>query len=146
MNIFFPKSLRNCFPFNLVSLSGRRGGDLQHLHFSEKLDSRMKMEAGRLPTLTLEEPGQEPPGTLPVLYPVLVNLGCSNRYHGLPRWLSGKESAGQCRRCGFDPWARKIRWRRKWQPPAVFLPGKPHGQRSLVGYSPWGGKELDTTA
>ena len=49
---------------------------MQHLHFSEKLDSRMKMEAGRLPTLTLEEPGQEPPRTLSVLYPVLVNLGC----------------------------------------------------------------------
>jgi len=31
-----------------------------------------------------------------------------------------------------------------WKIP-VFLPGKPHGQRSLVGYSPWGGKELDTT-
>ena len=36
-------------------------------------------------------------------------------------------------------------WRRKWQPTPVFLPGKPHGQRSLVGYSPWGCKELDTT-
>ena len=33
----------------------------------------------------------------------------------------------------------------KWQPTPVFLPGKSHGQRSLVGYSPWGGKELDTT-
>ena len=36
-------------------------------------------------------------------------------------------------------------WRRKWQPTSVILPGKPHGQRSLVGYSPWGCKELDTT-
>ena len=36
-------------------------------------------------------------------------------------------------------------WRRKWQPTPVFLPGKFHGQRSLVGYSPWGHKELDTT-
>ena len=33
---------------------------------------------------------------------------------------------------------RKIPWRRKWQPTPVFLPGKSHGQRSLVGYSPWG--------
>ena len=39
----------------------------------------------------------------------------------------------------------KIPWRRKWQPPAVFLPGESHGQRSLVGYSPWGCKESDTT-
>ena len=38
-----------------------------------------------------------------------------------------------------------MRWRRKSQPTPVFLPGKSHGQRSLVGYSPWGPKELDTT-
>ena len=36
-------------------------------------------------------------------------------------------------------------WRRKWQPTPVFLPGKSHGRRSLVGYSPWGRKESDTT-
>jgi len=42
-------------------------------------------------------------------------------------------------------WVGKIPWRRKWQPTPVFLPGKSHGQRSLVGYSPWGHKELDTT-
>ena len=35
-------------------------------------------------------------------------------------------------------------WRRKWQPTPVLLPGKFHGQRSLVGYSPWGGIESDT--
>ena len=45
----------------------------------------------------------------------------------------------------YDPWAGKIPWRRKWQPTPVFLPGKSHGQRSLVGYSPWGRKESDTT-
>ena len=38
-----------------------------------------------------------------------------------------------------------IYWRRKWQPSPVFLPGKFHGQKSLVGYSPWGHKESDTT-
>ena len=36
-------------------------------------------------------------------------------------------------------------WRREWQPTPVFLPGESHGQRSLVGYSPWGPKESDTT-
>jgi len=36
-------------------------------------------------------------------------------------------------------------WRRKWQPTPVFLHGKFHGQRSLVGYSPWGRKESDMT-
>jgi len=35
----------------------------------------------------------------------------------------------------FDPWVRKIPWRRKWQPTPVFLPGESHGQSTLVGYS-----------
>ena len=64
---------------------------------------------------------------------------------GLLRWLSGKESVCHCRRCGFDPWARKIPWSRKWQHIPVFLPGKFHGERSLLGYSPWRCKELDKT-
>ena len=67
---------------------------------------------------------------------------------GLPTWLSGKESACQCkrhRRQGFDVWVRKIPWRRKWQPTPVFLLGKFHGQRSLVGYSPRGHKKSDMT-
>ena len=45
----------------------------------------------------------------------------------------------------FDPWVGKIRWRRKRQPTPVFLPGESHGQRSLVGCSPWACKELDRT-
>ena len=55
------------------------------------------------------------------------------------------KNACQCKRCRFDLWVRKIPWRRKWQPTPVFLPGKSHGQRSLVGYSPLGAKQLDTT-
>ena len=47
----------------------------------------------------------------------------------------------RCKRLGFG----KIPWRRKWQPTLVFLPGESHGQRSLVGYSPWGSKELGMT-
>ena len=51
----------------------------------------------------------------------------------------------QCRRPGFDSWVGKIPWRRIWQPTPVFLPGKSHGPRSLVGYCPWGHKESDMT-
>ena len=61
-----------------------------------------------------------------------------------PGGSDGKEFTCQCRRywrLRFDPWVRKISWRRKWQPPPVFLPGKSHGQRSLAGYSPWGSKD-----
>ena len=49
------------------------------------------------------------------------------------------------KRCGLDSWVGKIPWRRAWQPTPVSLPGEPHGQRSLAGYSPWGPKELDRT-
>ena len=68
--------------------------------------------------------------------------------YGLPRWLSGKEPTCQCRRHRrpeFDPWVGKIPWRKKWQPTPVFVPGESRSQRSLVGYSPLGCKELDTT-
>ena len=61
---------------------------------------------------------------------------------------SSEESACQCRRhkkLRFNTWARKIPWRRKWQPTPVVLPGKFHGQRSWTGYSLWGHKELDMT-
>ena len=56
-----------------------------------------------------------------------------------------KESTYQCRRPRFDPWVRKIPWRREWQPTPVFLPEESHGQRSLAGYSPWGHKDSDAT-
>jgi len=49
------------------------------------------------------------------------------------------------KRLGFNPWVGKIPWRRAWQPTPVFLHGESHGQRSLVGYRPWGCKELDMT-
>ena len=42
----------------------------------------------------------------------------------------------QCRRLEFDPWVRKNPWRRRWQPVPVFLPGKSHRQRSLMGCGP----------
>ena len=57
---------------------------------------------------------------------------------GLPRSLSGKESVCQCR---IDPCVSKTPYRRKRQPTPVFLPGKSHGKRSLVG-SPWGCKRV----
>jgi len=45
----------------------------------------------------------------------------------------------------FDPWVGKISWKRAWQPTPLFLPREFHGQRSLVGYSPWGHNKSDTT-
>ena len=56
----------------------------------------------------------------------------------------GKSVCLPCGRPGFDPWVGKILWRGKWQPTQVLLPGKSHGRRILVGYSPWGRRESDT--
>ena len=73
------------------------------------------------------------------------------KHWSFPRWCSGKESTcqwGRHRRFQFNPWIGKISWRRKYPPMLVllfFFSGKSHGQRSLVGYSSWGCKELDIT-
>ena len=71
----------------------------------------------------------------------LENLHGQRSLAGYAGGTSIKEPTCQCRRCerhGFDPWVRKIRWRRAWQPIPVYLPGESHGQRNLAGYSPWG--------
>ena len=63
-----------------------------------------------------------------------------------PPWrLRQQDIHLQCRGPRFNPWVRKILWRREWLPTPVFLPGEFHGQRNLAGYSPMGRKELDTT-
>ena len=64
-----------------------------------------------------------------------VLFNSSYQEHGLPWWLSSKRICPQCRRCGIDPWVRKIPWRREWQPIPVFFPGESHGQRSSVAFS-----------
>ena len=63
-----------------------------------------------------------------------------------PGGLAGKSDCLQCGRPRFDPWVGKIPWRRKWHPTPVFLPGESHRRRSLVGCSPRGHKESDTTS
>ena len=64
---------------------------------------------------------------------------------GLPWWFRSYRICLQCRRLRFNPWVRKIPWRREWLPTLVFLPREFHVQRSLAGFSPWGHKESDTT-
>ena len=66
-------------------------------------------------------------------------------WEGFPGGSDGKTSACNVGGPRFDPWVGKIPWTRKWQPTPVLLPGKFHGERNLVGYSPWGHKESDMT-
>jgi len=70
--------------------------------------------------------GSIPGGRIKILHALL----------SFPGGASGKEPACQGRRYVFDPWFRKIPWRRAWQPMPVFLLGESHGQRSPVCYSP----------
>ena len=67
---------------------------------------------------------------------------------GFPNSSSGNESTCNAEVTGnvsSNLGQEEIPWRRKWQPTLVFLLGESQGQRSLAGYSPWGGKESDKT-
>ena len=64
---------------------------------------------------------------------------------GFPGGSHCKESVFNAGEPGSIPGLGRFPWRRKWQPTPVFLPGKSYGQRTLVGYSPWGRSESDTT-
>ena len=100
-------------------------------------------------------PGEPHPGGLPSMGSHRVghnwsNLAAAAGFHcmGFPGGTSGKEPTCQCRRqkgCGFNPWVRKIPWKRAWQHTPAFLLGESHGQRSLMSCSPWDRKESDTT-
>ena len=63
----------------------------------------------------------------------------------MAQWVKNPPAMQETQEIWFNPWVGKIPWRRKWQPTPVFLPGKFHGQRSLVGYSSWGHEESDKT-
>ena len=81
---------------------------------------------------------------LPSLLISILNLSPTLLLLHLPPSSDGKAQM-QCRRPRFNSWVRKIPWRRKWKLTPAVLPGESHGQRSLVGYSPRGHNELDTT-
>ena len=96
----------------------------------------------------LSIPGPERLGWCSVSWAVCLLSPGLTAYWGFPGGAGGKERTCRSRRhkkCRFDPWVRKIPWRRMWQPTPIFLPGESLGQRKLVGYSPWGCKESDTT-
>ena len=89
-------------------------------------------------TLAWRIPWREEPGRLQSMGSQRVGHDWVTSLHFTSEVKNLPSDACHCRRHRFDPWVRKIPWRRKWQPTPVFMPGKSHGQRSLVGYSPWG--------
>ena len=101
---------------------------------------------------------QKPSWTLMSLYLTLAVLhGPSSELSGLPRntathsqtmgflMVQMVKNSPAVQKPRFDPWVRKIPCRREWLPTPVFLPGEFQGQRCLVGCSPWGHEESDTT-
>ena len=84
------------------------------------------------------------PSLLPPSFPspCIENHGCRLYWYkdiwGFPGGSDSKRIYQQFRRHRLDPWVGKIPWRREWLSTPIFLPGKSHGQRSLVGYSLWG--------
>ena len=78
---------------------------------------------------------------MPLVYYKFSNIWFLKFHVPSPMAHVGKESirnAADTGDAGLIPGLGKIPWRRKWQPTPVFLPRKPHEQRNLVGYSPWG--------
>ena len=71
----------------------------------------------------------------------------TDQYSGFPNGSFGKESACNAGDLCSIPWSGRFPGKEiaKEQPTPVFLPEEFHGQRSLVGYSPWGHKESDRT-
>ena len=85
-----------------------------------------------------------PPGDLPD--PGIEPRSPASQADSLPAEPPGSPcQRRRNKRCGLSLWVGKTPWRRAWKPTPVFLPGESHGQRSLVGYSPWGQKEPGMT-
>ena len=98
----------------------------------------------------------------PFIITVVLGTQWRKKWQPTPVLLSG-ESHEWRSLVGYSPWGCNesdtterlhfthfthfilYHWRRKWQPTPVFSPGESHGQRSLAGHGPWGGRECDTT-
>ena len=113
-------------------------------HFDSERSRYVSQAFGARISQSSQEDEADASGFSPFLILCLLSFSCSPFLPSLPlhflppspirlpRWFSGKESACQCRRCKrcrFDPWVKKIPWRRARQPTPVFLPEECHGQR-----------------
>ena len=140
----------------LGGIGGRRRRGWQRMRWLDGITDLMGMGLGRLRELVMDmeawraeihgvTKSQTWLSDWTELNEIYFQLGHTKRWLGFPGGTSGKEPACQCRRrkrCEFDSWVGKIPWRRKWQPTSLFLPGESHGQKNLVGYSPWGRKRV----
>ena len=131
----------------IISIDAEKAFDKIQHPFKIKTLQKAGIEGTYLDRRNQKEPRQDKNSLWLEGSLVALELGY---YHTitLSHFPGGSDSKSVCLQCGrpgFDPWVGKIRWRRKWQSTPVLLPGKSHEQKSLVGYSPWGRKESDTT-
>ena len=127
------RSLVGCSPW------GHKESDTtEWLHF-HALEKEM---AAHSSVLAWRIPGTGEPGGLP-------SMGSHRVGHDWSDLVAVAAAAAAAKGHSVSPslfkWAYSLSWRRNWQPSPVFFPRESHGQRSLVGCSPWGCKELDTT-
>ena len=131
------RSLVGCSPW--VAKSRTRLSDFTFTFHFHALEKEMATHSS---VLAWRIPGMGEPGGLPSIGSHRVGHDWSDLAVAVAQRVKHLLA---CRRPRFDPWARKIPCRRKWQSTPVFLPGEFHGLRSLAGYSPWGCRELDMT-
>ena len=129
-----------------IDLQNHPGSDLELIFSFLQFDSLCFQDLRPLcwkPSYLVYGPGHSTPGMSQLSFPIWSDVRVNKV---IPiRYTHTDFIFHICIHLRLSPWIRKIPWRRKWQPTPVFLPGKSHGLRSLLGYSPWGRKELDMT-
>ena len=117
------------FSWNSISYINNRGR-IKNLHLTSRYRGRGEVWQDSFVPNMFPVPESSPSMRLSSTChpPVLQGFLIAYWKPGLLRWLSGKQSPCQCRKCMFDPWGGKIPWRRKLQPTPVILPGKSHGE------------------
>ena len=126
----------------LAKIEGRRRRGRQRLRWLDGITDSMDMSLDKLRELLMDREAWHAAAHGVAESDTTERLNCTM---GFPCSSVGKESAFNAGDPGSNPGLGRFPWSRKWHPTPVLLPGESHGQRSLVGYSPWGCKESDTT-